>query len=1074
MLPEVIMSDRPEDLIEIPIKMVGGDDGRFDANDYILFYGEGPDKWIYLPEENRFHLEKHHYSTYNYYFLKVDVDTGLRIGNRPTEPVIAYQTYSYNDHMHYEEDKYNLLHFANNVNLQGSGRKWFGPYFKSERRINFNSYFNLDGLESGSPIHVKMEFAGRSDVQSSVRFTLGGNIITADIPRTSIGNIEAPYARSASINEWVSQPLSNSSVEVFYPEVGGSSNNEGWLEYITLNFRRALVYKGEQLLFSDMEALQYPSVSYTISNSGPNVSIWDISDPLFPVEQGFDFGANSNVVFGINNNGLHRFIMFSGQNLITPLAVGKIENQNLHGLSDIQYLIVYHPKFQEAAQKLSSHRKTHSNLNVGVVSVDQIFHEFSSGKTDPTAIRDLCRLLYIRSSDFRYVLLLGDGSFDYKHVYKDLNNESLIPVYETEESFDPIRSYPTDDYYALLSDNEGGSLRGALDIAVGRFPVRTESEALLMVNKLIDYETGEKSLGDWRINVLFVADDEDGNRHFRNADAITEDISEKHPHFNINKIYLDAYEQENTPGGIFNPKARDAINQHLFKGQLVVNYLGHGGSNGWAHERVLQHEDVDKWNNYERLPLLITATCSFAGYDDPRKITAGEYTLIHPNGGAIALFTTVRAVFAHSNERLTNAVFNHIFEPVGGSIPPIGDILVNAKNSNSADTLGDNARKFTLLGDPAMRLAIPEYQIVTKRINGKNIAESNPDTLKALSKFKIEGEVRDHTGSLVTQFNGKLYPTIYDKKIVLKTLGQDRGSLVEEFALQKNVIFKGLASVQNGRFSFSLVVPKDINYLFGQGKISYYAEDGSQLDGTGQFSDIIIGGTDPGSIQDKDGPEIEIFLNDEDFVYGGITGPSPLLIINLSDENGINVSGNSIGHDLIGILDNNYSNTFVLNEFYESALDDYSRGKVIYPLNRLEPGKHQIVIKAWDVANNSSESLMEFLVVEEEGAGLRHVLNFPNPFSTNTVFQFEHPLQNQDIDIRIDIFSLSGRLVKTLFETVKASGNLSRDVRWDGRDEYGDPMANGIYIYRVKVTAQGPGGALAVTESDLQKLVILR
>ena len=350
--------------------------------------------------------------------------------------------------------------------------------------------------------------------------------------------------------------------------------------------------------------------------------------------------------------------------------------------------------------------------------IDEVFNEFSSGKTDPSAIRDFARFLYKKYPEFKYLVLFGDGSFDYRHIYEELPDESFIPVYETERSLHPIESFPSDDYYALLDDQEGGSWRGALDIAVGRIPVRTLDEANIVVNKIINYETDQKYLGDWRVNVLFVADDEDSNRHINSADDIAETTKVTYPIFNINKVYLDAYEQENTPGGVFNFKAKEALNQNLFKGQLVVNYIGHGGANGWAQERVLQKEDIDKWNNLERLPLLITATCSFAGYDDPRRISAGEYTITHPTGGSIALFTTVRAVYANSNERLTRSVFDHVFEPVNGRMPTIGEILIASKNANAADTAGTNARKFTLLGDPALRLAIPGYSARTIKING--------------------------------------------------------------------------------------------------------------------------------------------------------------------------------------------------------------------------------------------------------------------------------------------------------------------------------------------------------------------
>ncbi|MCB0687355.1 MAG: type IX secretion system sortase PorU, partial [Saprospiraceae bacterium] len=462
------------------------------------------------------------------------------------------------------------------------------------------------------------------------------------------------------------------------------------------------------------------------------------------------------------------------------------------------------------------------------------------------------------------------------------------------------------------------------------------------------------------------------------------------------------------------------------------------------------------------------------GYDDPRRISAGEYTITHPTGGSISLFTTVRAVYANSNERLTRSVFDHLFQPVDGKMPTIGEILIESKNANAADTAGTNARKFTLLGDPALRLAIPSYGARTVKVNGKSVDAAKLDTLKALSKVEIEGEIIDANGNLVSGFNGKIYPTIYDKAITLKTLAQDKGSSERTFTLQKSVIFKGLASVDNGRFKFSFVVPKDINYAFGNGKISYYAQDGSHTDAGGAFSNIMVGGTNREGLDDGKGPDIELFMDDESFVYGGITDRNPTLLVKLSDENGINVIGNSIGHDLTAVLDQDLQGTILLNDFYESAQDDYTSGMVNYPLSNLAPGSHSLLVKAWDVANNSNEMLIEFVVVDESDNGLRHVLNYPNPFSHNTCFQFEHQLQDLDLDIKVEILTPSGRIVKVLEQSVKASGFLSRDVKWDGTDEFGDPLGNGIYIYRVTVTTEDARGRILKNTSDLEKLVILR
>ena len=1069
-LPEEFGVFRIRDLVEVPIQIVGEDDGSFDRTDHILFYGEGPDPWEFVEADKVFHQSKNPYDLRNFYFIKIASENGQRMTDMVTLEDSEYETTSYLDRQHYEKEIFNLLHFAGNANLQGSGRKWLGDIFRTEREIDFSSQFDFAGIDAAEPIYVHTEFVARSAIASSVTLDIGNQSVAKSISAANVDEIETAYAKTGVIKQEVQISTTEPAIIISYPSQG--NNNEGWLDFIELNFRRSLTYRNKQFWFAEPNSVLYGSTKYRLNGVQSGLQIWDVSEPLNPSIIPIRIEGELTE-FAASSSELREYIAFRVEDALHVEPIGKIENQNLHSLNAVDYLIIYHPDFEDAATRLADFRKEENNFRVKCVNIDQVYNEFSSGRVDPTAIRDFARFLYDQEQGLKYLLLFGDGSFDYKHIYDDLQDESFIPVFETEASYHPITAFPTDDYYALLDDDEGGTLRGNLDISVGRLPVRTSEEANLVVDKIIQYQTSEKTLGNWRTNMLFVADDEDNDGHLKAADQLAENMRSKFPLFNINKIYIDAYAQENTPGGVFNFKATEAINQSLFQGQLVVNYLGHGGSGGWAQERILQIEDIrSSWNNSDKLPLLITATCSFAGYDNPAKITAGEHTLTNPSGGAIALFTTVRAVYASSNERLTRAVFNHLFTPVDGEIPPIGDILKNAKNSNPSDA--SNARKFTLLGDPAMHLALPRYTVKTLEINGKSVVNEPLDTLKSLAKVTISGEIQGPTGQLASNFNGKIYPTIFDKAVTLRTLAQDKGSSERDFTLQKSVIFKGLASVTNGKFEFSFVVPKDINYVFGNGKISYYAEDGSPLDAAGAFDEVVVGGTSDQSIDDDEGPEIEIYFDDENFVFGGATNPNPTLLLKLSDDNGINVIGSSIGHDLTATIDNDFQNSIILNDFYESEQDDYRVGAVNYPLSNIALGKHTISIKAWDIANNSSESLSEFVVVDDAKSGLDHVLNYPNPFSESTSFQFEHQFPNLDIDIKVEILTVSGRLVTTLEQTVKASSTLSRDIKWDGRDAFGDPLANGIYVYRVTVTADSGGGRILKNRSDLEKLVLIR
>ncbi len=1065
-LPEAIAVDRKDDLVENAVLIVGEEDGRFDPEDYLLFYGEGPDKWEFEEEQKVFNRVSNIYDDNNYYFLKIGGSNGLRIKEQNSIASTAYTSTGFDDYIRLEEDLINLL--DNFASAQGTGKNWYGDLFETIREKNYND-FTFPNIIREAPAHIKVAFAGRSNSATSYNVRVGGQTFTENIRLSRTGDIEDRYAHIGVVSEFFTPNGDDLSVGIEYP---ATASSKGWLDYIQINARRQLIATGDQLIFRDHQTIDFPTSTFQIANTNNNTQVWDISNPTQPSNQAIE-RSNGTVQFGTNTEALKEFITFSTTGFFpAPLSLGLIDNQNIHSIEEADLIIIYPLAFEQEAQQLANHRRTHNGYEVKTVLLDQVFNEFSSGRLDPTAIRDFAKMVHDRSSRFKYLLLLGDGSFDFKNI-KNLENPSgFIPVYETTESLHPIEGFPSDDYYGLLSDNEGANLKGALDIAVGRIPVKSKEEAKAVINKLINYDTNAGTLGDWRLRQVFVADDEDSGLHQRQANQIATKVDTIYDVFNVNKIFLDAYQQVTTPGGQRYPAAKAAINNNIFKGALVINYLGHGGSTGWTQERVLQINDVLSWTNFNKLPLFVTATCSFTGYDDANFVTAGEEVLLNPRGGGIGLFTTVRAVYSSSNERLTKAVFDQLYEKVDGVNLPIGEKMRLGKNSNSADTTSINARKFTLIGDPSMQLALPRYEVITEKINDQSIQASQIDTIRALQKIKIEGYIAAPNGSVLSSFNGKIYPTIFDKKIEVANLGQDASSRILPFDIQKNVLFKGTASVQNGRFQFTFVVPKDINYEFGPGKISYYAENGEE-DASGYYDRIIVGGTDANAENDTQGPLVEVFMNDSTFVFGGTIDPNPTLLVLLSDENGINVAGTSIGHDLTGLLDNDTKNTLLLNDFYESRLDDYTKGTVRYPLKDLAVGTHQIKVKAWDVFNNSSEGFTEFVVDNSAEAALERVLNYPNPFTTNTEFQFLHNLgSGQLLDVQVRIFTVSGRLVKTIDSQVLSEGNRVTGISWDGKDDFGGQLARGVYVYKVSILSTGANGK--TTDSDFEKLVILK
>jgi hypothetical protein len=475
-------------------------------------------------------------------------------------------------------------------------------------------------------------------------------------------------------------------------------------------------------------------------------------------------------------------------------------------------------------------------------------------------------------------------------------------------------------------------------------------------------------------------------------------------------------------------------------------------------------EDIKSWTNFDKMPVFVTATCEFTRYDDPGWVSAGEDVFLNSGGGGIALFTTTRPTFAGSNHYLTSNFYAHAFNKTGGVFPAMGDLIVLAKQGISGSS---NTKKFVLLGDPAMRMAYPHYHVFTTSINGHPTVEGEPDTLKALSSIVISGEIRDDNDNKMTGFNGTVFTTVYDKTVEIVTLANDGGTPFH-FFLRKNILYKGKANVTAGEFSFAFIVPKDIAYQFGVGRISYYARS-PETDANGYDENIIVGGYDNSSVIDSTGPRIRLFMNDTTFVSGNMTDQNPVVLALISDESGINTVGSGIGHDITCVLDGDTKDLLILNDYYQSDLGTFASGFISYPFFNLADGMHTITLKVWDVYNNSAEATLSFQVASSAYLMLKNLFNYPNPFRIQTTFSFQYNDANESLDVSIDIYSITGMHIKTIRQTVSSSGYLMNQLTWDGRDDHGMVVGSGVYVYYVKVNT--PAGSSSYSSS---KLIYLR
>ncbi len=1077
-LTESMRVDVTDDLLENAIQVVGEADGSFDPDDYILFYAVGTKYWSYNESNAIFQHNTNIYTDKSHYFIKLNGNTGKRIGSRASlSGSASYTTSAYDALAHHEEDDINLMEqeFA----LPPSGRIWYGESFLITRKRSF--YFPFQNREEAEPINFYNDLAARSFSIGQASLTINNQVIATPNTPSTTSAIYTDFAKGFRFPN-TKPVLAGQNITVDIEFSHPSSDAALWLNYITLHARCGLNFTGNQFPFRDTRSIGSPIAAYNLANAN-NVFIWDVTNPSEVIVQ--QTTGSGTVSFNVDGTIYREFIAFDGNQFFEPEIVSReaIPNQNLHGITTPpEAIFICHSSLREAADRLAAHRRSHSNMTVDVINVEDIYNEFSSGNQDITALRNFCRMLYSRetsSNPFTHVLLFGIGSFDYKSLGTDRNSENnpnLIPVYQTAESLNPIGTYTSDDYFTLLDSAESMSAYGGLDLAVGRLPAKDNIEANTMVDKIIAYDSDPTFMKEWKNRLVFVADDEDNNLHFNDSERVLKTALLRDSAYNIEKVYLDAYRQVSTSGGSRYPDAKNAFLDALFKGALVVNYLGHGGDNGWTQERIFTSSDVNNLSNGEKLPLFITATCSFAPHDDPLTVSAGELLLLNPSGGAVSLFTTVRVVIASHNERLVRNTFNVIFtKKANGQMPTTGEVMLFAKN-NAAINPPLNSRKYALLGDPTMTLAYPKYNVSTTSINGQ--PTSNQDTIKALQKVTITGQVLDDNGNKVSTFNGLIYPTVFDKEDKLFTLGNDNASYADQFLLRKKIIFKGQASVTNGDFSFSFVVPKDINYVVGDGRISYYAEDNQSLDANGYYDGLMVGGSDQTAVVDNQGPEVLVYMNTEEFARGGLTDKNPTLLVKLYDENGINTVGNGIGHDLSGTVTapDGSTTTYNLNDFYTSTTDDYKRGSVRYPLKNLPTGLHHVKVQAWDTYNNPGEGDTEFVVAESADLALKQVLNYPNPFTTSTNFQFEHNYPFQDLEVQVQVYTVSGRLIKTIQHDIYAETNTGyrvSDVHWDGLDDYGDRLAKGVYVYKIFVQAAGTTEK-AKQVSEFQKLVILK
>lgn len=761
-----------------------------------------------------------------------------------------------------------------------------------------------------------------------------------------------------------------------------------------------------------------------------------------------------------------------------PEYVYNITNQDHHadGPVDMVIIIPTTQKLLAQAQRLADFHTQHDGLRVRIVPSDELINEFSGGTPDASAYRRYMKMLYDRAENEddlpSYLLLFGDCAWDNRMNSSDWSTASpddYLLCFESENSFSETACYVDDGFFCLLDDGEGLDplSRDKLDVAVGRFPVSTEAEAQAMVDKTIAYVENENA-GAWQNILVFMGDDGNNNIHMRDVNDAADEIALLYPGYAIKKIMWDAYKRESTSTGFRYPEVNELIQYYQRSGALIMDYGGHGRADYISHENTFNIGNFESINN-TNLPLWITASCDIMPFDGSIK-TLGEVAVTKKRGGAVAFFGTTRTVFTNYNSVINKAFLRHVLSCEDGKPITIGEAQRRAKNDmiTSGQDRTENKLQYSLLGDPAISLCLPTAEVVVDSINGFAVDKTSFSDiqLKAGSIANVVGHIKDNE-----TFDGVISATVFDtrEQIVCRQNDPSKGNAPTAFKFydRRNTLYSGNDSVRAGRFALSFAVSQDINYADAAGMMTFHAVNSDhKILAHGENANFVVGGSVDVS-NDGIGPSIYCYLNSPTFTNGGDVNSTPYFVAEINDKDGINATGSGIGHDLQLIIDGDITRTYTLNDNFRYDFGTYMSGSTYYNIPQLEPGMHKLQFRAWDILSNSSTTELTFNVVEGLEPCLFSVSCTRNPATTSTTFIINHDRTGSNLDVQLDIFDMSGRLLWR-HEESGVSPSSAYTVDWDLTVDGGQRLHTGVYLYRVSVSSEGGSKA-----SKAQKLIIL-
>ncbi|MFY0698732.1 MAG: type IX secretion system sortase PorU [Balneola sp.] len=1105
-LPELSGASRPS-LAQIPIIVEGENDGSFDSNDRVIFYGNSPHQ--VLRNQDKFVHNLHPYSDVKYVFLTVTNGNGLRLtpsnnGLNPTSTVNSFTDFLWKDEeLTKPEDKFK------------SGRYWLGQSISSTQSNVPVSIFRDTLVGVSSPLNINV--TSRLYARSEALITFDTDLNNVDVAQNNVFSLsstsssrgyngsEGPAASPYNINEDITISVNDGILDLTTSVTHRQQNSIAFVDWVRLTFERSLTAESNRLLFYTInDTLPPEQVTFLLNGFSTDPYIMDVTDPSAPSLLQYSTSGNNIDVNYFQNSG--RTII--AQSVFpTPGPGERIVNQNLTGIINYpDYIVVTSEDLKNEALELANYRDQ-QGLSPLLVTQSEIFNEFSGGTKDPTAIRDYVKFLWERAisageTEPQYLLLFGDTTYDTKNIIENALTNHVL-TYQSQQS--TVRAtgsgggtFGTDDFFGYLDDNEGDIGSGntensfLMDIGIGRITAQTSTEASNFIDKIKRYEA-QTNAGEWQNLFTFAADDDfpDQNRnrdiHTINADVSAEMMALNEPGIRLNKIYEFSYPAEITGAGRQIPEATEDFLRAVNNGTLVLNYSGHGNEQTLSDEELFLSEYITGFTNTDKLCVLVTATCQFGRYDDTSDQSGAERFVSANNGGGIASFTTTRVVYTNSSVSSNNnfglnlALSQRMSERKPDGTPKrLGDIMRETKNSivgSGTSRVGSstNNKKFVLLGDPATIFKLPSQKAVVTSINGIDVLNQDTTvTLRALDQVTLSGIIQTSSGQIDNSYTGELVLSIFDARRKVSLPEREWNCVLNgdcTYNVETDLLFKGKVSVQHGVFDQTFIVPKDISTSSENGRVVLYAKGSNQYAG-GAYTDLTFEGVNPEAVNDGTGPSMNIYLNDEKFVNGNLVSDSPKLIVELQDNSGINTTGTGVGHEIIATIDTKPTQTFILNEFYEGNLNDFSGGRIEYPLDQLPEGSYTLKVRAWDVHNNPNEKEIFFEVAPKNELSVRNIYNYPNPMNSRTQFTFEHNQPGNPLDVSIKIYTLSGKPVHHIKQESLITSNSYANISWNGRDRDNDRLGNGTYIYVLRVAAETPEGKQSIEK--IEKLVIIR